>query len=258
MSELPVTEADLQAYADGRLDDARRGAVEAWLAERPEEAERVAAYRELTEGLRDAYAPMLQEPTPERLVQLLRPKAQWKRYATVAGWFVLGIAVGSVAGWQLHAARPSAAPVSDVGEVMARRAAVAHAVYSPEVRHPVEVGADQEAHLVAWLSKRLGAPVRAPKLEEVGYSLVGGRLLPGENGPVAHFMYQGNQGTRVTLYVRAEAIGNRETAFRYAKDNNVRVFYWVDRKLGYALSSADISKEDLFKVANAVYHQLNP
>jgi anti-sigma factor RsiW len=126
------------------------------------------------------------------------------------------------------------------------------------VRHPVEVGADQEAHLVAWLSKRLGAPVRAPKLEEVGYSLVGGRLLPGENGPVAHFMYQGNQGTRVTLYVRAEAIGNRETAFRYAKDNNVRVFYWVDRKLGYALSSADISKEDLFKVANAVYHQLNP
>ncbi len=141
---------------------------------------------------------------------------------------------------------------------MARRAAIAHATYSPEVRHPVEVGADQEAHLVAWLSKRLGAPLRAPKLEDVGYSLVGGRLLPGENGPVAHFMYQCNQGTRVTLYVRTEASNNRETAFRYAKEGNVRVFYWVDRKLGYALSSADISKEDLFKVANAVYRQLNP
>jgi anti-sigma factor RsiW len=126
------------------------------------------------------------------------------------------------------------------------------------VRLPVEVGADQEAHLVAWLSKRLGAPVRAPKLEDVGYSLVGGRLLPGENGPVAHFMYQCNQGTRVTLYVRTEATNNRETAFRYAKEGNVRVFYWVDRKLGYALSSGDISKDDLFKVANAVYRQLNP
>ena len=46
----------------------------------------------------------------------------------------------------------------------ARRAANAHAVYVPEVRHPVEVGADQEAHLVQWLSKRLAVPVRAPAL----------------------------------------------------------------------------------------------
>jgi anti-sigma factor RsiW len=95
-------------------------------------------------------------------------------------------------------------------------------------------------------------------MEEVGYSLVGGRLLPGENGPVAHFMYQTPKGTRITLYVRTEATGNRETAFRYAEEGRVRVFYWVDRKLGYALSSGDVGKDDLFKVANAVYQQLNP
>jgi anti-sigma factor RsiW len=171
---------------------------------------------------------------------------------------LLGIAVGAVAGWELRDMRPPLVPVGDTGTIMARRAAVAHATYSPEVRHPVEVGADQEAHLVAWLSKRLGSPVRAPKLEDVGYSLVGGRLLPGDSGPVAHFMYQCSRGTRVTLYVRTEASGNRETAFRYAEEGKVRVFYWVDRKLGYAISSADISKDDLFKVANAVYQQLNP
>ena len=45
---------------------------------------------------------------------------------------------------------------------------------------------------------------------------------------------------------------------RYAEEGKVRVFYWVDRKLGYALSSGDISREDLFKVANTVYQQLNP
>ena len=258
MSEAPITDSDLQAYADGRLDEAGRAAVEAWLAARPEEAERVAEYRRVADALRTAYAPVLQEPVPERLAHAMRPRAQWKRYAAVAGWFALGVAIGGFAGWELHATRPVATPLSDVGEVMARRAAIAHAVYSPEVRHPVEVGADQEAHLVAWLSKRLGAPVRAPKLEELGYSLVGGRLLPGDNGPVAHFMYQRNQGTRITLYVRTEATSNRETAFRYAKEGQVQVFYWVDRKLGYALSSADISRDDLFKVANAVYQQLNP
>jgi anti-sigma factor RsiW len=258
MSEAPITDSDLQAYADGRLDEAGRAAVEAWLAARPEEAERLADYRRVADALRAAYAPVLQEPLPERLARAMRPRPQWKRYAAVAGWFALGVAIGGFAGWELHGTRPGATPLSDVGEVMARRAAIAHAVYSPEVRHPVEVGADQETHLVAWLSKRLGAPVRAPKLEDLGYSLVGGRLLPGDNGPVAHFMYQRNQGTRITLYVRTEATNNRETAFRYAKEGQVQVFYWVDRKLGYALSSADISKDDLFKVANAVYQQLNP
>ena len=258
MSDAPVTEAELQAYADGRLEPGRRAALEAWLAARPEEAERVADYRRLAEALRGAYDPVLEEPVPARLHQALRPGPRLKRYATVAGWLVLGIAIGLVAGWQLHESQPPAPQTADVGATMAHRAAIAHATYSPEVRHPVEVGADQEAHLVAWLSKRLGAPLRAPKLEAVGYSLVGGRLLPGDSGPVAHFMYQCNKGTRVTLYVRTEAASNRETAFRYAKEGNVRVFYWIDRKLGYALSSADVSKDDLFKVANAVYQQLNP
>jgi anti-sigma factor RsiW len=258
MSEAPITEADLQAYVDGRLDDARRLAVEEWIATRPEEAERLADYRRLSEGLRTSYGAVLSEPVPERLrLSVGRPRRLW-RFAIAAAWLVLGVAIGAAAGWQLHGSRPVAGPTADAGAVMAQRAAIAHATYSPEVRHPVEVGADQEAHLVAWLSKRLGAPLRAPKLESVGYSLVGGRLLPGESGPVAHFMYQCNQGTRVTLYVRAEAVNNRETAFRYAEEGKVRVFYWIDRKLGYALSSADISKDDLFKVANAVYQQLNP
>ena len=258
MTEVPITESDLQAYADGRLSEERRVTVESWLASRLDETERIADYRRLSEGLRDAYDPVLEEQVPGRLADVSGSRLRWRTVAAVAGWIALGIAVGVVAGWQLHESRPVAPPLGDVGAAMARRAAVAHATYSPEVRHPVEVGADQEAHLVAWLSKRLGAPVRAPKLEDIGYSLVGGRLLPGENGPVAHFMYERNQGTRVTLYVRTETTNNRETAFRYATEGNVRVFYWVDRKLGYALSSGDISRDDLFKVANAVYRQLNP
>jgi len=254
-----MSEAELQAYADGRLGPEERATVEAWLAAHPHEQERIAVYRQLSEALRAVHDPVLDEPVPDSLQQAIRGRPRWRRYAAVAGWMVLGIGLGIVAGWWLHEARPGAPPATaDAAAVMAHRAAVAHATYSPEVRHPVEVGADQEAHLTAWLSKRLGVPVRAPKLEHVGYSLVGGRLLPGESGPVAHFMYQCQQGTRVTLYVRTDATNNRETAFRYARDGNVRVFYWVDRKMGYALSSADISKDDLNKVANAVYQQLNP
>ena len=254
--DTPITEADLHAYVDKKTAGGNCARIEAWLAEHPEAAERVDAYRKINEELRAQYDPVIEETIPERLVALAG-RSRWRPATRTAGWIALGLAVGLIAGWQLHDGQP-AVGLGDAGTVMARRAALAHATYSPEVRHPVEVGADQEAHLVAWLSKRLGAPVRAPRLETVGYNLVGGRLLPGENGPVAQFMYQCNQGTRVTLYVRTEAVNNRETAFRYSKEGNVRVFYWVDRKLGYALSTSDISKDDLLKVSNVVYQQLNP
>jgi anti-sigma factor RsiW len=253
----PVTEADLQAYADGNVAEERRAAVAAWLAAHPDDAERIESYRRIAEEMRTSYDGVLHEPVPERLRRALR-RPRTRRFALVAGWVVLGIAFGGIAGWQLHGMQTAPSPTSDSAGALARRAAVAHATYSPEVRHPVEVGADQEAHLTKWLSKRLGTQLRPPKLEDVGYSLIGGRLLPGENGPAAHFMYQCSRGTRVTLYVRSDMASQRSTAFRYAREGSVDVYYWVDSKLGYALSSGDITKENLLNVANAAYQQLNP
>ena len=255
MSEpLPtVSESELHAYADGLLDGHRHTEVEAWLAAHPDDAERVTAYRRQNEALHALFDPVLNEPVPHRL---RRPEQQpWSampalRFAAVMAW----LAIGGALGWFLHgerAGRPAA------GMALVHQAAVAHAVYTPEVRHPVEVGAEQETHLLAWLSKRLGAPVKAPHLAEAGYELVGGRLLPGANGPAAQFMYQDGRGQRLTLYVRSDVGGNRETAFRYARENNVGVFYWIDGPFGYALSG-DLEKPELMRVAQLVYHQLNP
>lgn len=255
MSE-PVNEADLQAYADGHLPEERRRAVEAWLATRPEENERIAAYRRLASEVRAAYSSLLSEPVPSRLAQAASRRTQWRRVAIVAGWIVLGILIGAPAGWYSRPERLVTQLIAPDPSMIARRAAIAHATYSPEVRHPVEVGAEDEQHLVTWLSKRLGVKVRAPKLDDAGMSLIGGRLLPGENGPVALFMYQSQNGRRLTLYVRTEVSRNRETAFRYARENNVGVFYWIDREVGYALASADLTKDELLRLANLVYKQL--
>jgi anti-sigma factor RsiW len=255
----PITEADVQAYVDGRLDPARRTLVEGWLAARPEEAERVAAYRRLSGEVRAAYQAMLDEPLPEGLARAgVRRRPVARQAALAATWLVLGIALGAIATLELESARPGAPVFANESAVMARRAAIAHATYSPEVRHPVEVAASDEPHLVAWLSKRLGIPVRAPKLAEAGMSLVGGRLLPGETGPVAQFMYETPNGKRLTLYVRQERAHNAETAFRYVRENNVGVFYWIDRECGYAIASSDLNRDELLKVAELVYKQLEP
>ena len=252
MSRLPVTESDLHAYIDGMLPAERASEVEAYLAAHPEDTARVAAYCEQTAALHRTFDPVLDEPLPRKLEI---PRPLWirpvLRYAAVVAW----IALGGVIGWQLHAYTSTSIRMEPAA--WARRAAIAHAIYSPEVRHPVEVGADQEAHLAAWLSKRLGAPIKAPYLGNQGYQLVGGRLLPGERGPVAQFMYQDGRGQRLTLYVRVNPDDSRETAFRFAQERGVGVFYWLDRKLGYALSG-EVDRTELLRVATAVYRQLNP
>ena len=125
------------------------------------------------------------------------------------------------------------------------------------MRHPVEVPAEQEDHLVKWLSKRLGTELKGLRLQSLGYELVGGRLLSGPQGPVAQFMYQDARGVRLTLYVSAQKGGTRDTAFRFSQEDRVSVFYWVDGNYGYALSG-EVSKEQLLKVADIVYKQLNP
>lgn len=261
MSDADVTEVELHAFADGRLPAERAAEVAHWLSGHPEESEKVEAYRRLGEEIRTVYEPVLSEPLPIRLQRAASrdTRTLWRAFGFAAGWLIVGGTVGVLAGWQLHAWRsPAQMAAADSNSLMARRAAIAHAVYSPEVRHPVEVGADQEQHLIAWLSKRLGVKVKAPRLDDVGMSLVGGRLLPGETGPVAQFMYQTEKGRRLTMYVRAERTPNRETAFHYARENNVGVFYWVDRDCGYAIASGDLSREELLRVATTVYKQFEP
>jgi anti-sigma factor RsiW len=137
------------------------------------------------------------------------------------------------------------------------RAARAHLVYSPEVRHPVEVEAKEQDHLVKWLSKRLDMKLKVPVLSAEGFELLGGRLLPGTDGPVAQFMYQDASGKRLTLYVTRPHMGDEVTAFRFAQEGPVSVFYWIDRDSGYALSG-ELDKPALARVATLVYRQLEP
>ena len=245
-----LTETDLHAYADAQLDEARRLRVEAHLAHDAQAAESVRVWREQNEALRALYNPVLNEPVPRRLLAARAPRGRWPYYALAAG--AMGLAFGL--GWMVHAYRVDGSVET---AALPRRAAVAYAVYAPEVRHPVEVGAEQQDHLVKWLSKRLGHDLRIPVLTQQGLELVGGRLLPGGSGPVAQFMYQDSKGQRVTLYVSRRDAEPRDTAFRFSQEDKIAVFYWIDGKLGYALS-AEMDRARLLTVATVVYRQLNP
>jgi anti-sigma factor RsiW len=255
---MKVDDDMLQSFVDGALGPVERAAVEAALAQDQEASRRVLQLVEQRRLLRERFDGVLFEPVPERL--LLKPPP-WIGYARAASILVAGIAIGLVLplAWQgMRPAQPVAsAPAGAVAATLAGRAARAHMVYAVEVRHPVEVDAAQQEHLVNWLSKRLGTKLKVPELTAEGFELLGGRLLPGPEGPVAQFMYQEPAGKRLTLYVSSRGRAEEQTAFRYTQEGKVSVFYWIDGNWGYALSG-ELDKASLSRLSTSVYRQLNP
>ena len=214
-----------------------------------EEEDRV-EYGEQNVVLKKQFDGVLTEPIPARMY-LKRPA--WLDYARAALLVSVGIAIGLA----VPMFRPPAPAVATYMAPLPVRAARAHLVYSPEVRHPVEVEAKEKDHLVKWLSKRLGLQLKVPLLATEGFELLGGRRQPRNDGPVAQFMYQDASGKRLTLYVSRPHKGDQVTAFRFAQEGPVSVFYWIDRDCGYALSG-EVDKPTLARVAGLVYKQLEP
>ncbi|HSW17973.1 MAG TPA: anti-sigma factor [Ramlibacter sp.] len=258
-----LAEHELHAFVDGRLAPDEAQAFEARMAREPALAATVRALLAQRETLRGHLAAVADEPVPDTLLQaaLARPGAQapspgrWWRW----GGFAASVLLAFAAGWMAQMQMPQrglglAAGARPAGE-FARQALVAHAVYAPEVRHPVEVDATQQDHLVQWLSRRLGRPLRIPRLSEQGFELVGGRLLPGTQGARAQFMYQNAGGERVTLYAGSVPGDPAATAFRFEREGAASTFYWVDQGFGYALAG-DLPRPRLLQLAESVYRQL--
>lgn len=226
----PIDAATLGAYIDGELPEAQRDAVQAALAQDDEAKARVRAWRAQKAALQALCGPA--DPGRTQVI-VLRSRLSWpRRFAVAAAWLLTAGGAGLLAGAWSSQSSGSAAPAA-----FARRADIAYAVYTPEVRHPVEVAASDQTHLVAWLSKRLDRRLSAPSLQEYGYSLVGGRLLPGDDkSPAAQFMYENRAGARVTLYVTRAS--SDESAVRLLREGSRSTLYWVADRTGYALSGA--------------------
>ena len=244
-------EAELQAYVDKQLDDERRAQIERWLDEHPEEAATLAHYRAQNQAIHDVFEPLLSRPAGDRFRNLSRTRQDTSRVWQIAA--VIALIVGAAGGWAANDFF-RAGPNAEL--VLARDGMNAHRVYEVEVRHAVEVPANEEKHLVAWLSKRLDAPVRAPDLSTRGFQLVGGRLLPAASGRAAQFMYENDKGDRLTLYVERNQAGG-ETAFRFVAEDEISAFYWKDGPLAYALIGR-AGREDLLGLARVTYSQINP
>ena len=269
--QTSIDEDDFQAFVDGQLPPERRRAVMAYLATRPDEAARMGDYRTLSEGLHLAYDEVLYEPLPKRLrVEHYRGQSSWTgrlrdwtglgrlgmvaRFAGVAGLLV----ASALGGWALHD-RYMRPDVETPAMSFARQAANAHVLFASDLRHPVEFGADQRDNLLLWLSERLGQKLHSPDLQQLGYTLVGGRLLPASNQPAAQLMYEDPKAHRITLYIRARWVtpvsGAQEGTVSFTTEDGVSMVYWIEGTLAYALIG-EMDREQLFSTAKIIQQQM--
>jgi hypothetical protein len=110
---MTFSEETLMAYADNELDAQTRTAVEAAMAMDPEIARRIAQHKALRGKLRLAYDNVIEEPTPQRLIDAARgvpavrregnviplrrkapPPRAWPQWASIAASLVVGVIIG--------------------------------------------------------------------------------------------------------------------------------------------------------------------
>jgi anti-sigma factor RsiW len=231
MNGRPISEDDLQAFVDRRLDPARAAVVEAYLAAHPQEARRIEAYAGEREALRAHFAPIAEEPVPPelglpRLIAHRRARLPWR--SAVAALALL--ALGGVGGWTL---RDATGPRIAAGATLAREAAEVYRVFGPDMGRPVEIGAADKAALVRWVSNRLQRPIAVPDLSAAGYAFLGGRVVATPQGPAGMLMYD-KQGARIALLIRPMPVQPNMPMSEH-RMNEVAGFVWSTGGLGYGL-----------------------
>lgn len=255
MTRRDFTLSDLHLAIDGELSVEERGEFERWLESHPDMKALKLRYESDRATLAAALAPLLDEPVPPRLLKTIsgdgRPRRSWGAVLRSMAAAVVLLAIGGGTGYW---AGLSGAEVESTENSIVSDAIVAHIMYAAEKLHVVEVGADQQDHLIGWLSKRVGTPLVAADFSTEGFSLIGGRLLPLAERPAAQLMYQDEAGNRISLYVIVDK-GADDTGFRRYVERGTTALYWIDKGYCYAVTGA-VPEDKLRAIAEAAFKQM--
>jgi anti-sigma factor RsiW len=254
-STRPITEDELHAFVDQRLDATRHAEVETYLKMHPDVAARMAHYRQHRDALRAALAHVVEEPVPPQLN--IRHLVEARRVDRRITWrplaaSVLMLIAGATGGWTL---RGEASPSSEANGIasLAQEAAYTYNVFGSDPTHPVEFGAADKSQLVSWISSRLGRPIAIPDLVPSGYRFMGGRLVATPHGPAGLLMFDNDQGRRLAMLVRPMTI-DANTRMSKHSFGGLRGYAWASQGTGFSLVST--APEDLLHpIANEVRRQ---
>jgi len=126
-----------------------------------------------------------------------------------------------------------------------------HAAFAKDAVYPVRVGIEDLGHLNNWLSYRLGKRLNVNTLENIGYQLLGGNVVP-DNGRVsASIVYEGPQNTRVSLFIQNASGTNSKQSVDHGVQGRFNWLSWGSVGRQFVLVS-ELDKTELVKVQKAL------
>lgn len=227
-------ETTIHAWVDGRLAEAARLRMEAWLARHPDRAAEIRDWRRDAQQLRAAFGDLPVEAVPSALdpatLRVRRRRSRRARMALAAG-LLLAVGAGGIGGWQAHTlfTPPAAAPMADAMQAYRMFATARHANLDVTQRH---AGA-----LQAWLDQHFRDAAPLPNLDASGFVPVGGRLIATDSGPAAMVLYKNRNGDAISFYIRSPSPHAGMLARGQRREGQLAAAYWSGNGYNYALVS---------------------
>jgi anti-sigma factor RsiW len=235
--DQPITETDLQGYVDGEIDPMRRIAVETWLQAHPETAARV--MQDLRQ--RDEIRAFLAEPAAPAAATMVLAGQLHKRlrrrrlFLGLRRGLAAAVLIGT--GWLAH---------GQLGGTLVDSVAAAH------LPLPDFVQSAAEAHRIAIVGglalsglmplddpdRVAGATAPPPRLGE-GFSLLGARRVPTDEGEGVQTVWLAPGGRHLSLFVTTRPIAGSAPAAsvhpQTAAEEGFNLVYWEAGRFAYAL-----------------------
>lgn len=253
MTQPPIRDDEIQAYVDGRLSGRDRERVRAALEDDTALRATVEADRSAMAELRAALrvdAPG-GDPTTEQLMRDLRIRLIGMRYRRHLRHAAAAVALIAV-GWLGHMAteRLTGVPAG------IQLAATAHELFAnsayPASTRPPPAIEDMEV----LFSELLGIPVGIPDLAPIGLTLVSGRIIELEDGPVVQVLYQDSRSERFSIYLAATPPESSEDpAIHLVEVGGLTAGYWREGDMFITLI-ADEPEDQLLALAMRVANEV--
>jgi anti-sigma factor RsiW len=233
----PVSEAELSAFLDGELADARARDVAAAIEADPALAARLAAFSADKAMLKDVFGPLAATPVPQDWVaraQAPRRTRPWRSIAALAACLMVAVIGGA-----LYLRQPAVQEREIVAAALAARDGKASGSdVAGAVAGQINDVASQAAHV----------RVKIPDLKPMGYSLTALHVYDGGEG-AAEMIYRDGRGRRFSLYVRRS---DGKPRFDQFAQGGERICVWQDEELGMVMSG-DVSTAAMQRLASLAY-----
>jgi len=276
----------LVAYLDGELDADERSHVEAWIDADPAVQSRLLALAESAGALRSAFADVVAEPVPERLIAAARgetapateaeivvlrprraslpasPSRRWYiQLATAAGLFGLTVGVGT--GYLGNGIlTPSKVPAEQQLQTVALNNWLDNAagdyklmVNAGDTLVDVPASGDN-GDVIQKISQNLPQQVRLPDLKPWGLSFQGARLVVVDGRPAAQLVYTTDNKAIGPLALIIGSSKEPDLLPQQGKRQDLNLLYWRHQgRASVLVGQSDIGY--LWGIANDVAWQLD-